>query len=194
MVSGLIRVRPVEIYTMFDPGSLIAVFIMLVTGLFVAICVIGTFIAWLLKRRETARKFSIAAGVCVLAGFALVCLAVALGSPEIFARHSNPIEGWKPIADVGCKDGQLSAEISPITGYAGISDDVQKFVNKLPMDGPVKWCCWIEDMKFYEDGTGQHAVGFQIPHSGTWWGYVLIYDKNNKRLKAIRYVQGHYMC
>lgn len=109
----------------------------------------------------------------------------------------EPLKGWKPGGEVGCKNGEMSAEISPIPGYKEISDDVQKFVNKLPVDhspyGTRRWCYWIEDMRFYEDGTGQHAVGFQIPHDGTWWGYVLIYDKNNKRVKAVRYVQGHYM-
>ena len=115
----------------------------------------------------------------------------------MFARHSNPIEGWKSVGEVGCKNGEMTAEISPIPGYKVISDDVQKFVNKLPVDHfsdcTRRWCYWIEDMRFYEDGTGRHAVSFQIPHNGTSWGYVLIYDKNNERLKAVRYVQGHYM-
>lgn len=132
-----------------------------------------------------------------------VLLAVVVGGPmaldylsggELFASHSNPIEGWKFISEVGYKDGEMSAEISPIPGYTEISEDVQKFVNKLPVDGPRRWCYWIMDMKFYEDGTGQHAVGFQIPHNGTWWEYALVYDKNNKRVKATRYVQGHYSC
>jgi hypothetical protein len=125
-----------------------------------------------------------------------------LNGCERFESHTNPIAGWKSIGEVGCKDGEMSAEISPIAGYTGISDDVQKFVNRLPVDdvpdycggGTRRWCYWIEDMNFYEDGTGQHAVAFQIPHDGTWWGYVLIYDKNNKRVKAARYVQGHYAC
>ena len=96
----------------------------------------------------------------------------------------------------------MSAEISPIPDYAGISEDVQKFVNKLPVDdvpdycggGTRRWCYWIQDMAFYEDGTGQHAVAFTIIHDGTGWGYFLIYDKNNKRVKAGRYVNGHYSC
>ncbi len=47
-------------------------------------------------------------------------------------------------------------------------------------------------MTFYEDGTGQHAVKFIIPHNGIDWGYVLIYDKDNKRVKAVRYVDAYY--
>ena len=89
----------------------------------------------------------------------------------------------------------MSAEITPIPGYEAISDDIQKFVNKLPVDdgpdyspGSRRWCYWMKDMTFYEDGTGNHAVGFEIPH-GTVWGYVLVYDKNNKRVKASRYIK-----
>jgi hypothetical protein len=116
---------------------------------------------------------------------------------QTFARHSNPIEGWKSVGRVDCKDGEMSAEITPISGYEAISDDVQKYVNKLPVDHfsdcTRRWCYWIFDMQFYEDGTGKHAVGFTIYHSDTIWGYVLIYDKNNKRVKAVRYVQGYSM-
>ncbi len=115
---------------------------------------------------------------------------------QTFARHSNPIEGWKSVGEVGCKNGEMSAEVSPIIGYKEISDEVEKFVNKLPVDHfsdcTRRWCYWIVDMRFYEDGTGQHAVSFQITHDGTRWGYVLIYDKNNKQVKAVRYVQGYY--
>src|SRR5215469_820590 len=112
---------------------------------------------------------------------------------------SNPLIGWKSIGTVVCKNGEMSAEVSPLPGYKGISDDVQNYVNKLPVEhGPSwdpvrrRWCYWIEDMRFYEDGTGQHAVGFHIPHNGTWWGYALIYDKDNKRVKAVRFIEGHY--
>ena len=103
---------------------------------------------------------------------------------------------------VGYKVGEMSADITPIPGYKAISDDVQDFVNKLPVDhlpdyvggGTRRWCYWISRMTFLEDGAGQHAVSFEIPHDGTHWEYVLIYDKNNKRVKAVRYVKGYYMC
>ena len=131
----------------------------------------------------------------------LLAASICWSGCEMFASRTNPITGWKSIKEVGCKDGEMSAEISPISGYETISDDVQKFVNKLPVDttrydpkvnSDRRWCYWIEDMTFYEDGTGQHAVSFTIPVNGTDWGYVLIYDKNNKRVKAVRYVQGNY--
>ena len=126
---------------------------------------------------------------------------IGLSGCEMFASHTNPLADWKQMAPVGCIDGEMSAEVSTIPGYSQISDDVQTYVNQLPVDqgptwdpSPRRWCYWLEDMAFYEDGTGQHAVGFTILHDGTSWGYVLIYDKNNKRIKTGRYVIGHYSC
>jgi hypothetical protein len=143
----------------------------------------------------------LSSGVMVVYFVGAIAAMVGLSGCESFASHTNPIVGWKPVAEVVCKDREMSAEISPIPGYKAISDDVQDYVNKLPVDhghrwdpSPRRWCYWIMEMGFYEDGTGQHAVGFQIPHDGTYWGYVLIYDKHNKRVKAVRYVQGHYAC
>lgn len=54
------------------------------------------------------------------------------------------------------------------------------------------------NIEFFEDGTGQHAVTFESYSDagiigGTSWEYVLIYDKNNKRVKTIRYVTGYYV-
>jgi hypothetical protein len=45
---------------------------------------------------------------------------------------------------------------------------------------------------FFEDGTGQHAVRIKIGLNGTVWLHVLIYDKDNKRIKVIKYSPGGY--
>jgi hypothetical protein len=45
---------------------------------------------------------------------------------------------------------------------------------------------------FFEDGTGQHAVDIIIGINGRWWRHVLIYDKDNKRIKTIKYATGYY--
>jgi uncharacterized protein YceK len=49
---------------------------------------------------------------------------------------------------------------------------------------------------FYVDGTGQHAVQFTAfpPGENATWQYVLIYDKENKRVKTIRCNYRRYMC
>ena len=44
----------------------------------------------------------------------------------------------------------------------------------------------------FEDGNGQHAIRIEIPLNGTWWEHVLIYNKNNTRIKVIKYANGHY--
>ncbi len=46
-----------------------------------------------------------------------------------------------------------------------------------------------------EDGTGQHAVSIEIfeKHKNASWHYVLIYDKENKRMRVIKYGYTRYM-
>ncbi len=46
---------------------------------------------------------------------------------------------------------------------------------------------------FFEDGTGQHAVRIEVNLNGATWYHVLLYDKDNKRIKVIKYVAGFYM-
>jgi hypothetical protein len=45
---------------------------------------------------------------------------------------------------------------------------------------------------YFKDGTGQHAVQIRIGINGTSWEHVLIYDKDGKRIKIIKYVSGRY--
>lgn len=45
---------------------------------------------------------------------------------------------------------------------------------------------------YFKDEVGQHAVKIETPLNGTWWVHVLIYDKDNKRIKTIKYSAGHY--
>lgn len=115
----------------------------------------------------------------------------------------DPLKSWKPAGAIGCKVGYMSATIETLPGYKAISDDVQIFVNKLPVDttrydpnvnSDRRICYWIDRMTFFQDGTGQHAVKIEIPWKGTYWNYVLIYDKENKRIKKIKYSSGHYAC
>ena len=45
---------------------------------------------------------------------------------------------------------------------------------------------------FFEDGTGQHAIDVIIGINGRGWRHILIYDKDNKRIKTIKYATGYY--
>ena len=41
--------------------------------------------------------------------------------------------------------------------------------------------------RYWEDGTGQHAVVLQCPHDGEAWYYALIYDRSNRRINTLKY-------
>ena len=47
--------------------------------------------------------------------------------------------------------------------------------------------------EFFEDDNGRHAVRIYYTLNDNNWVHVLIYDKNNHRIKAIKYVSGHSM-
>jgi hypothetical protein len=87
--------------------------------------------------------------------------------------HPDPLAGWKP------------ASQNP---DQAIVSDYQDYLQKLPPEdrryaGPVE---------YYEDGMGQHAVLINIGLNGIAWEHILIYDKNNRRIKTTKYASGHY--
>ena len=89
----------------------------------------------------------------------------------------NPLEGWHfcPSQDPGKLD-------------KAIQDDYQNYIQTLP----AKEKSSVGTIHLFEDGNGQHAVQIEIGLNGTWWEHVLIYDKNNQRIKKIKYSSGHY--
>jgi hypothetical protein len=93
---------------------------------------------------------------------------------EAFSSHTNPIAtGW-----------QWDFKPEP----KAIETDSQDFIQRLPpKERP--YASWGH---YYKDGTGQHAIEIQIALDGTDWVYVLIYDKDNKRVKVYKYVAGNY--
>src|SRR6266567_3226907 len=90
-----------------------------------------------------------------------------------FARHSNPIAGWR-----------FCWSQDPNKRDKAIRDDYQDYINKLPP----KKRNYVGSVFFFEDGAGQQAVQIEIDLDGTRWEHVLIYDKNNKRVKEVKYV------
>jgi hypothetical protein len=68
-----------------------------------------------------------------------------------------------------------------------ITDDYQDYIQKLP---PTE-SKFVGPIGFSEDGTGRHAVSVEIfeANKNSSWQHVLIYDKENKRIKVIKY--GH---
>lgn len=133
-------------------------------------------------------------------------LMLLLATFVLFAgceSKTDPLVGWKSIAPITCKNGEMSAIVDTLPGYKAITDDVQQFVNKLPISrtefGPGeiierRYCYWIQQITLLEDGTGRHAVKIEIPVNGTYQNYVLIYNQDNVRIQATRFASGHYAC
>jgi hypothetical protein len=94
-----------------------------------------------------------------------------------FVHHSDPLAGWN--------------------FYGGdyldktITNDYKDYIKKLPPGESF----YVQDynVHFFEDGTGQHAVRISIPLNGSWREHVLIYDKDDTRVKVIKYVSGRYV-
>jgi hypothetical protein len=85
----------------------------------------------------------------------------------------DPLAGW-----------QLEfKEIAPT-----IDKDSQGYIQSLSPEEKKNVCLG----HYYKDGTGQHAVEIIIGVNGRGWRHILIYDKDNKRIKTIKYATGYY--
>jgi hypothetical protein len=99
----------------------------------------------------------------------------------------------------GCSESKPTPD--PLAGFhvsslgnldknKAITDDCNNYIQTLSPEE--KKYLGPSPIGFFEDGTGQHAVQIEIPLNGTWWFHVLIYDKDNKRIKTIKYSPGKY--
>src|ERR1700722_9820103 len=99
----------------------------------------------------------------------LIVAGLALFTGCESESNTDPLVGWKMVIPVDYKPGEMSATIDPIPGYKAISDDVQDYVNKLPISkdpfgyGDRRYCYWIQDITLFEDGKGGHAIKIEIP-------------------------------
>ena len=92
----------------------------------------------------------------------------------MFASHTNPIPGWQ----IAFKEEPNQAIEKDYQGYIHtLSPEEQKFA------GPIF---------YFRDGTGQHAIRITIGINGTSWQHVLIYDKDDKRIRVVKYTSGGY--
>jgi hypothetical protein len=96
----------------------------------------------------------------------------------------------------GCSCTTSKPTPDPLAGWQGdfneqpnqtIVDDYQSYINQLPQRE--KPLATVDD--WLKDGTGQHAIKITVGLDGTNWRHVLIYDKDNKRIKTIKYISGH---
>jgi hypothetical protein len=89
----------------------------------------------------------------------------------------DPLAGWN-----------FCASQDPAKLDKAIRTDYEYYIQKLPQTERISH----GPLNLFEDETGRHAVKFETGLNGTSWAHVLIYDKDNKRIKAIKYVSGHY--
>ena len=71
---------------------------------------------------------------------------------------------------------------------ATIEKDYRDYIQKLPPDegkyaGPIH---------YLTDGAGQHAIMIMMGIDNKVWRHILIYDKDDKRIKTIKYLSGDY--
>jgi hypothetical protein len=63
----------------YDPGTLSGLLVGMLFAAAISVCIIGAVIMSALRKPEAARALLKVAGICFLAGFALIFLTVALG-------------------------------------------------------------------------------------------------------------------
>ncbi|HEX3856075.1 MAG TPA: hypothetical protein VHY30_02125 [Verrucomicrobiae bacterium] len=95
----------------------------------------------------------------------------------------------------GCSCSAPKPTPDPLAGFhpyykilnQSIVTDYQDYIQKLSPKEHNN----IAYIESFEDGTAQHAVEIMIELNHTNWRHILIYDKDNKRIKTIKYVSGH---
>lgn len=105
---------------------------------------------------------------------AILAMLVWTAGCAALVHHPDPLAGW-----------QIAFKEEP---DQAIVKDNQDYLQKLSPDERK----FAHFGQYFQDGTGQHAVEIIIGLNGTWWRHVLIYDKNGKRIKVIKYSTGGY--
>jgi hypothetical protein len=97
----------------------------------------------------------------------------------------------------GCRTG--GTQVDPLAGWHAcrhqssryfdkeLQTDLEAYITSLPG----RQRDHIVGLTFCEL-NGQHAVRITIALNGSDWAHVLIYDKNNKRIKVVKYVSNSY--
>ena len=107
--------------------------------------------------------------ICV--SLAMFVFSFGCAAPKV----ANSLEGWNRCFDQ-----------NPARLDQAIQDDYRDYIRKLPPEEQKLATCDYD----FEDGTGGHAVMITVGLKGTNWRHVLIYDKENKRTKTIKYASG----
>ena len=84
---------------------------------------------------------------------------------------TNPLAGWQKA---------YNEEPSKI-----IDEDLNAFITQRSPEGYRP----VEVIGYYKNNAGQHALNLELfeYHKNSSWHYVLVYDKDDKRIKVIKY-------
>jgi len=111
---------------------------------------------------------------------------------------TNPLAGWR---SDGCScyvdmNGSCQAYVQSIPYSKAVSDDVLHFIARMPRHGDNyshgsgKESNWIFGILLFKDGASRHAVEIETVAEGLYLNYVLIYDKDNQRIKVLKFTDG----
>jgi hypothetical protein len=106
-------------------------------------------------------------------GLALALCAMIFSGCSCSTTKTDPLAGWQK--DYGTLD-------QPIV------NDYQNYIQNLSS----KEKKHMGPTDFFKDGTGQYAVTIIVGINGRYWRHILIYDKDDKRIKTIKYKTGYY--
>jgi hypothetical protein len=86
-------------------------------------------------------------------------------------------------------DGFHRSSVVHLDSNKAITDDYKDYIQKLSP----KEKQYLGPVFYFEDSTGQHAVRFESDIDGRdCWYHILFYDKDNKRLRVVKYFYGTY--
>jgi hypothetical protein len=109
---------------------------------------------------------------------AMLLLALASGVEGCTVPKPKP----DPLADWG------DSGLDKLNNNKAIADDYQQYIRTLTQEERSR----ANPIEYFEDRTGQHAVRITIGLNGVVWRHILIYDKDNKRIKTMKYASGNY--
>ena len=103
------------------------------------------------------------------------------------------------LAALGGLAGCTVPRPDPLAGYhfcslknlqsnEAINDDYKNYIQNLHLGKR----SFIGALDYFENESGQHAVDIKVGVDDMWWEHVIIYNKENRRIKVIKYPNGHY--
>jgi hypothetical protein len=128
--------------------------------------------------RNVAGSYIIALALCAAVFFGCRCSPSKPATDPLAGWTYKPLPGWE-LPPLGHNTNHLDGSITK---------DYQTFIGDHHLTArPVTG--------YFEDSTGQHAVQFDAfapEEENVEWTYVLIYDKNDKRVKVVKFNYRRY--